>query len=64
MFGCCLCVKICVTACLGVVGVKMLFLQHVWAFCGCQYRFYSTLVAFLFENVGFTACLGAFGVIL
>ena len=57
------------------LGVKMLVVQHAWLFlewkywfynmfgrvCGEQVCFTSCLCVFV-SNVGFTACLGVFGV--
>ena len=61
------------TTCLGVFGVKLLVLQHVWMFLGCKRWFYSMFGRFWGENVGmfgrflvafvgFTACLDVFSV--
>ena len=61
------------TTCLGVFGVKLLVLQHVWMFLGCKRWFYSMFGSFWGENVGmfgrflvafvgFTTCLDVFSV--
>ena len=45
---------------MGVFGVKMLVLQHVWVFFCSKGWFYSMFGCFCGATVGFTACFGVF----